>query len=85
MKADKTKVTRLVKTAKGQLEGILRMIEEDRYCLDISNQLMAASAILGRANKEVIAAHMRACVMEGIENNEEERIEEMIALIEKLI
>lgn len=44
MKADQTKVVRLLKTARGQLDGILNMIEEDRYCMDISNQLLATQA-----------------------------------------
>ena len=36
MKADKAAVSRLLKTARGQIEGILKMVEEDRYCMDIS-------------------------------------------------
>ena len=40
MKADKAHITRSIKIARGQLDGILRMIEEDRYCEDISNQLL---------------------------------------------
>ena len=35
MQADKAKVSTLIKTARGQLDGILRMIEQDRYCMDI--------------------------------------------------
>ena len=53
MKADQKQMTRLLKTARGQIDGILKMIEEDRYCLDISHQIMAADAILRRANKEL--------------------------------
>ena len=41
MKADHAQVARLLKTARGQIDGILKMVEEDRYCLDVSNQLMA--------------------------------------------
>ena len=41
MMADKQKVSRLLKTARGQIDGILKMIDEDRYCIDISNQIMA--------------------------------------------
>ena len=51
MKADKQKVNRLLKTARGQIDGILRMVEEDRYCMEISQQLMATEAILNKANK----------------------------------
>jgi len=40
MRADKEKVSRLLKTARGQLDGILKMVEDDRYCMDISQQIM---------------------------------------------
>ena len=54
MKAEKKTICRLIKTAKGQLEGVLKMIEEDRYCIDISHQLLAAEAILQKANREIL-------------------------------
>ena len=38
MQADKKQVSRLLKTARGQIDGILRMIEEDRYCMDIDRK-----------------------------------------------
>lgn len=44
MQADKKQIVRLIKTARGQLDGILKMIEEDQYCVDIATQLMAADA-----------------------------------------
>ena len=43
MRADHEKIRRLIYTARGQLDGILKMVEEDRYCVDISNQLMATA------------------------------------------
>ena len=58
MKADHKKVTRQIKIARGQLDGILKMIEEDRYCVDISNQILATSAVLKRANQEILQAHI---------------------------
>ena len=51
MKAKKGNVTHKLKIAKGQLDGILQMIEEDRYCVDISNQLLATQALLKSANQ----------------------------------
>ena len=65
MRADAKTVTRLLKTARGQLDGILKMVEEDRYCIDISQQIMATEAILNRANKEILAAHLTHCVQEA--------------------
>ncbi|MFR3878168.1 MAG: metal-sensing transcriptional repressor [Collinsella sp.] len=44
MMADHKSVTRMLKTARGQIDGILRMVDEDRYCVDISTQLMAHGA-----------------------------------------
>lgn len=85
MRADKAQITRLVKTARGQLDGILTMIEEDRYCVDISNQLLATQAILKKANKEIIAAHMKGCVSSAIESGGgEQKLDELINLIDKL-
>lgn len=86
MRADKTKVTRLLKTARGQIDGLLKMVEDDRYCMDISNQLMATQAILKKVNNEVIQAHLGTCVKEGFEQgNEDEKIEEIMKLIDKLL
>lgn len=86
MQADTKIIERYLRTAKGQIDGILKMIEEDRYCLDISNQLMATQAILNKANKEILASHMRHCVLEAVKSHQqEEKIEEMIKVIDKLV
>ena len=85
MMADQTKVLRLLKTARGQLDGLLRMVEEDRYCIDITNQLLATEAILRKANREILQAHMSHCVKEAFESgNEQEKINEIISLLEKV-
>ena len=86
MMADKAYVTKLLKTARGQLDGILKMVEEDRYCMDISTQLMATQGLLNRANKEILSEHMRHCVNEATQEEvREEKIEEMIKIIDKLV
>ena len=85
MKADKDKVCRLLKTARGQIDGILKMIEQDSYCIDISNQVSATEAILRKANREILTAHMKSCVKEAFEKgNEDEKINELVELIEKM-
>ena len=75
MKADHAQVARLLKTARGQIDGILKMVEEDRYCLDVSNQLMATQSILKKANRLVLKAHMNCCAP---------KLEELAALLDKL-
>ena len=79
MKADRDKITRLLKTARGQMDGILKMVEEDRYCVDISNQLLATESILRKANKEIIRAHMSHCVKDAFETGDE-----IIAILDKM-
>lgn len=87
MKADREKTARLLRTARGQIDGILKMIEEDRYCVDISNQLMATAAILRKANNEVLRAHMHECVKDTLVTYDEkartDKIEELIEIFEK--
>lgn len=85
MRADREKVARSIRIARGQLDGVLRMIEEDRYCVDISNQLMAAEAILRRVNQDILRAHIRGCVREGLHSDEPNpKLEEALRLLEKL-
>ena len=88
MRADKQAVTRLLRTARGQIDGVLKMIEEDRYCIDVLNQMLAAEAVLRRAEREVLRAHMEGCVAEAFENGGEEersrKIDEIIMAVEKL-
>ena len=85
MRADKQKVGRLLKIARGQIDGILKMIEDDRYCIDISNQILATESILKRANREIIRAHMQGCVKEAIEQGGgDDKIEEILATVDKM-
>lgn len=85
MKADHDQVTRLLKTARGQIDGILKMVEEDRYCLDVSSQIMAAQSILKKANRMVLRAHMNSCVRQAVESGDpEEKLEELAVLLDKL-
>ncbi|HKL87178.1 MAG TPA: metal-sensing transcriptional repressor [Treponemataceae bacterium] len=87
MKADTKKVSLLLKTARGQLDGILKMIEDDRYCIDISNQIQATTSILRKANTEVLTAHMHHCVrqsfLDGNEIDRETKMNELIRILEK--
>lgn len=86
MKADKGRVSHSLKIARGQLDGILRMVEEDRYCVDISNQLQATISLLKNVNREIIRAHIRGCVREGLQTDEPNpKLEEALQLLEKLI
>ena len=81
MKADHQKVANLVKTARGQLDGVLRMIDEDRYCMDVAQQLLSVDALLKKEYKEVLKGHMESCVKEAVEQGDPKKIEELTDLL----
>lgn len=86
MQAEQKKIMRLLKTARGQMDGIIRMVEDDRYCLDISQQLMATGAILNKVNKEILTAHLKNCVAHAESQEEkEQKIDEMVAMLGKIL
>ena len=86
MMADKSKILRLLKTARGQMDGILKMVEEDRYCIDVSQQVMATGAILSRVNREILEAPLRHCVQEAASASErEEKIDEFVRALERIL
>ncbi len=75
-----------LRTARGQVEGIIRMVEEDRYCIDVSNQIQAAMALLKKANLIILKQHMNTCVAEAASAEDgREKIEEISMILEKYI
>ncbi len=84
--ADRKTILRLLKTARGQIDGIIRMVEEDRYCMDISQQVTAADAMLRRANREILTAHLKHCV-EHAESDKErsDKIDELVNALGKIL
>ncbi len=88
MNEGKQKAYQKLKTVRGQIDGIIKMIEEDRYCVDISTQILSAIGLLKKANIDVLNAHIRSCVKDAIlegEEEGEEKIEEIIRIIDKYI
>lgn len=85
MMADHDKVLRLLKTARGQIDGIIKMVEDDRYCIDISTQLMATQSLLGRVNADVLKAHLGGCVQEALHSGSEQEQADKLAEIEHVI
>ena len=87
MMADRKRVEPLLRTARGQLEGVLRMIDENRYCMDIVTQLQAVESLVHKAQREVLRAHLNGCVRDAFENGDEQareqKIDEIIKLIDK--
>ncbi|MFD3155315.1 metal-sensing transcriptional repressor [Haloimpatiens sp. FM7330] len=85
MNKERAKSIQQLRTAKGQIEGIIRMIEDGRYCIDISNQIIAAQALLKKSNTLILKQHLNHCVKEAfLHNNGEEKVDEIIKLLEKI-
>ena len=82
---DNKKVLLRLKTAKGQIDGIIKMIEEDRYCIDISNQMLAVMSLLKNANQQILANHLEHCVKHAISHEDaDEKIDEIIKLLSRM-
>jgi DNA-binding FrmR family transcriptional regulator len=60
--ATKKKVLARLRRIAGQVEGIARMVEDDRYCVDVLLQLASAQAALGQVGKLVLRSHVDTCV-----------------------
>ncbi len=77
-------IINLLKTSKGQLEGIIKMMDNNRYCVDVSKQILAVQALLKKANLKLLDNHIRTCVTEAInEGKGDEKITEIIDIINK--
>lgn len=88
MNEGKKKAINKLKTARGQIDGVIRMMENDRYCVDISTQILSVIGLLKKANIDVLNGHLRSCVATAILESEEkgeEKIEEIIKIIDKYI
>jgi DNA-binding FrmR family transcriptional regulator len=69
---------KLLKTARGHIDGVIKMIEEERYCIDISNQILAIIAILKKTNTSVLNKHIDRCVRNAVSSNDiDEKIIEL--------
>ena len=83
MMADRKKVEPLLRTARGQIDGVLKMIEDNRYCGDVLTQVAAAESAVRRVSEMVLAEHMRTCVVEEVRAGNDEVIDEVMALMRR--
>lgn len=85
MKADHKKIARQLAIAKGQIDGIQKMVNSDAYCIDISNQLLSTIALLKNVNQEVIQAHLETCVMEAeTPEDKKQKLEEIEHILKRM-
>ncbi|NLX64704.1 MAG: metal-sensing transcriptional repressor [Clostridiaceae bacterium] len=78
----------LLKTVKGQIEGIIKMLEDDRYCVDISKQILSVQGLLKKANLKIIDQHIKHCVRAAFSEGEaagNQKVDEIIYLLDKYL
>ena len=80
----KTLINRLSRI-EGQVRGVRKMVENDAYCVDILTQVSAIQAALIGFNRELLANHIRTCVMDDIRNGNDEIVDELVQTLQKLM
>ena len=69
----------------GQVRGIRGMVEKDAYCPDILFQASAVSKALDSFSKELLAQHIRTCVVDDLEAGKYETVDELVRVIQRLM
>ena len=69
----------------GQIRGIKGMLEKDAYCVDILNQVSAANSALNSFTRVLLENHIRSCVAEDIRDGKDDKLEELLATLQKLM
>jgi CsoR family transcriptional regulator, copper-sensing transcriptional repressor len=83
--ANKDQLDKRLKRIEGQVRGIQRMVDEDRWCPDILVQIAAVQAALNKVALGLAEDHARHCVMGGPEDEKEERTAELMAAVGRLM
>jgi len=69
----------------GQIRGIKTMVETNVYCIDILNQVAAASAAMNSFSKELLSDHIKSCVVNDVAAGNSDKIEELLKMLPKLM
>jgi DNA-binding FrmR family transcriptional regulator len=89
MDHDKDKKSRLARLGRieGQVRGVARMIEDDRYCIDVLTQIRALRAALDKVEQEVLSHHLEHCVSDafsaGNDHDRRTKVGELIKVLDR--
>ena len=67
---DNENTLRRLKTIEGHLRGVIRMVEEDAYCIDVIRQIQAVDAALNKVSTQILENHLNSCVITAIQGND---------------
>jgi CsoR family transcriptional regulator, copper-sensing transcriptional repressor len=84
----KAEVTRRLRRIEGQVGGLLRMVEDDRYCVDVLTQINAVRAALHKVEEKILGDHVSHCVAaafaSGDMTDQRHKVEELITTIGRM-
>ncbi|MFQ5346349.1 MAG: metal-sensitive transcriptional regulator [Rhodothalassiaceae bacterium] len=85
---DRSAILNRLSRIEGQVRGIARMLEEDRYCIDVLNQVQAVKAALGKVEEELLKDHAAHCVEAAIRSgnaaDQRRKFDELVELFGRL-
>lgn len=83
--AEKEAVLKRLRRIEGQVRGVERMVEEDRYCIEVVTQVTAIQAALDKVALELLSDHAAHCVVGAAEAEQPERTEELMGAVRRLL
>ena len=69
---------RRLKTVEGHLRGVIRMVEQDTYCIDVIRQIQAIEAALNKVSSRILEDHLNSCVITAIQGNDKKERERVL-------
>ena len=81
----KTALLNRLKRLEGQIRGLENQVESDAYCNDILQQSISARSALDGFNQALLEMHLKGCVADGIREGDEEKVDEFIQTVRKLM
>jgi len=82
--ANKDKIKQRLARAIGHLNAVYKMVDDERYCIDVLNQLKAVQSALDKSAEQMLRLHLNTCVVEAVQNNDSTRVmEELWQLLRK--
>lgn len=69
---------RRLKTVEGHLRGVIRMVEQDAYCIDVIRQIQAIESALNKVSSKILEGHLNSCVTTAIQGNDKKERERVL-------
>lgn len=75
---DTNNTIRRLKTVEGHLRGVIRMVEQDAYCIDVIRQIQAIEGALNKVSSRILEDHLNSCVITAIQGNDKKERERVL-------